>query len=337
MTTGALVSRLRRSDEGSGKYAFFMATATGPCRFGQYGLLQRLVLNRLGYGDVPIMAPCASNAYQGMSQRMRKNAWHAILAGDVLFKCACKVRPYEVNPGETDALLEQCVQRMERAIETDDDMIETSRRCVHEFAQVPTAAPGSKPLVGVVGEIYVRCNPYSNDFVVRRIEQLGGEAWLTPISEWIVYTAHAHRWEAARRWLNLADKADAWLKNRFLTGYERKWYESAAELLYDRHEPPIEEIVAEGERLLPQAFSGEAIITLGRAALFPRQGARLIVNVAPFSCMPGTITAALGREVQARTNVPIVSMFYDGEEGINQRLEVFLRNLSGVSTPAFGP
>jgi len=36
MTTGALVSRLRRSDEGSGKYAFFMATATGPCRFGQY-------------------------------------------------------------------------------------------------------------------------------------------------------------------------------------------------------------------------------------------------------------------------------------------------------------
>jgi len=88
---------------------------------------------------------------------------------------------------------------------------------------------------------------------------------------------------------------------------------------------------------LPQAFSGEAIITLGRAALFPRQGARLIVNVAPFSCMPGTITAALGREVQARTNVPIVSMFYDGEEGINQRLEVFLRNLSGVSTPAFGP
>ena len=54
----------------------------------------------------------------------------------------------------------------------------------------------------------------------------------------------------------------------------------------------------------------------------------LIVNVAPFGCMPGTITSALCREVQSQTGVPIVSLFYDGEPGMNQRLEVFLAGLA---------
>ena len=47
--------------------------------------------------------------------------------------------------------------------------------------------------------------------------------------------------------------------------------------------------------------------------------------------MPGTITSALCREIQAQTGVPIVSLFYDGEPGMNQRLEVFLAGLSARS------
>ena len=67
--------------------------------------------------------------------------------------------------------------------------------------------------------------------------------------------------------------------------------------------------------------------------LFARQGAALIVNVAPFGCMPGTITSALCREIQTQTGVPIVSLFYDGEPGMNQRLEVFLAGLSAAIRP----
>lgn len=34
------------------------------------------------------------------------------------------------------------------------------------------------------------------------------------------------------------------------------------------------------------------------------------------------------REVQTQTGVPIVSLFYDGEAGRNQRLEIFLAGRS---------
>ena len=62
--------------------------------------------------------------------------------------------------------------------------------------------------------------------------------------------------------------------------------------------------------------------------MFAEQGAKLIVNTAPFGCMPGTLTSALCRQVQADTGVPIVSVFYDGEPGANQRLEVFMNNIA---------
>ncbi|MDZ7837037.1 MAG: hypothetical protein U5N58_03310 [Actinomycetota bacterium] len=31
-----------------------------------------------------------------------------------------------------------------------------------------------KPLIGIVGEIYVRNHPYSNNEIIEKVEQLGG-------------------------------------------------------------------------------------------------------------------------------------------------------------------
>ena len=42
-------------------------------------------------------------------------------------------------------------------------------------------------MIGIVGEIYIRSNRFSNEDVVRQIEKLGGEAWVAPISEWLLY------------------------------------------------------------------------------------------------------------------------------------------------------
>ena len=86
--------------------------------------------------------------------------------------------------------------------------------------------------------------------------------------------------------------------------------------------------------MLPVEFGGEAILTIGRARLFAAHGARLIVNVAPFGCMPGTLTSALCRELQTRIGVPVVSLFYDGEQGVNDRLAVFINNLGVTHPPA---
>ena len=327
-TTGAFVQVMRSRGLDPKDNALFMPSSDGPCRFGQYNVLQRLVLNRLGQGDVAILSPSCSNSYQGLSQKARQMLWHGILCADTIWKAGCKVRPYEKEAGATDRAMQEGVAEVAQIMSKGRDFRPAFGQAIRRIAALPAEKLGTRPLVGIVGEVYVRCNVFSNDEVIRAIERFGGEAWLAPLGEWVLYAAEFHRWVAGRRPLNLPGLAAAHLKNFFIHRQEREAAQIASPFLDDRREPPIEEVVAEGRKFLPMNFSGEALITLGRAVLFARQGAALIVNVAPFGCMPGTITSALCREVQSQTGVPIVSLFYDGEPGMNQRLEVFLAGLS---------
>ena len=330
-TIGTFVDLLRRRGIDPAEQVLFMPGADGPCRFGQYQLLQRLVLNRLGYGDTAILSPSCRNTYQGLPAGLQRRFWEAIVCADFLWKAACKVRPYETEPGRTDSVLQEEVARLVGLLESRQSVYRAFADAVARVAAVPMHAQGSRTLVGVVGEIFVRCNVFCNDELIRSIERQGGEAWPAPISEWVLYTAAFQRWRAAKRLRSLPEFVGACIKNRLLRDVEHRFRKAASPFLDDRAEPPIDDVIRDGAHFLPVNFSGEAIITLGRAVQFAGQGVDLVVNVAPFGCMPGTITAGLCREVQARTGIPMVSLFYDGEAGANRRLEVFLAALTGYN------
>ena len=308
------------------KQAYFMATARGPCRFGQYELLHRMILDKQGYESIPILSPASFNSYQGLGEEIRRLSWTGILIADILYKARCRVAPYEVRAGAADAVLEKWVRRYEDAISRGDKLEPLMAQAIEEFSAIEKR-PGRKPLVGIVGEIYVRCNPFTNDNLVRSIEEYGGEAWLAPVSEWLLYVAQNQAWFAGEGLNALAAQGLSVLKNRFMRADEKRWYDLGGELLADRHEPSMADVLKEGMVHIPMNFEGEAIITIGRAILFAKQGAKLVVNAAPFGCMPGTLTTAVMRRLQEELGVPIVGMFYDGTAGLNRSLEPFLDGL----------
>ncbi|MBI5499406.1 MAG: hypothetical protein HY907_04130 [Deltaproteobacteria bacterium] len=328
VTIGALVKKLRELGADPRREAFFMPTAEGPCRFGQYATLHKLILQDLGWGDIEIVSPSSYNAYQGIPEAVRRDMWSGIVASDVLFKAVCKARPYEREPGAVDraAMIHQTL--IERAIESGRRWEPELVRAVEALAALRGDGP-PRPLVGVVGEIYVRCNAYSNGEVIRAIEAAGGEAWLAPIGEWILYTSWMAKHEALNgtNVFNPIELAMTLLKNRYMHGEEQRLYALGGAFLADRHEPAVEQAIDVGAKYIPPEFAGEAIITMGRAMLFARQGASMVVNCAPFGCMPGTLTSSCLQEVQAETGVPMVSMFYDGDLDLNARIASYLANL----------
>jgi predicted nucleotide-binding protein (sugar kinase/HSP70/actin superfamily) len=115
------------------------------------------------------------------------------------------------------------------------------------------------------------------------------------------------------------------VKWQWLRHWERKLYGAAGPLLADRREPEVDQVLASAMTRLPDSVGGEAILTVGRAIEFVKQRAAMVVNVAPFSCMPGTITTAIFRAVSAQAGTPIVNLFYDGTGSQNRSLEVYLR------------
>jgi predicted nucleotide-binding protein (sugar kinase/HSP70/actin superfamily) len=326
LTLGTFLKTLREQPRG-GKHAFFMPSSKGPCRFGQYTVLHRQILEREGLGhEVAILAPASNNAYQGLDSPMRRNLFKAIACADILLKAQCKVRPYEVKIGETDRVVNDCVEIVGKAIEADGDIPAALKNAIQRIAAIETTGP-RRPLVGIVGEIYVRNNTFANEDVIGAVEQFGGEAWMLPITDWVIYTSSLENYkEEFPGTIFSWEKADTWITYTWMKHWEKKLMEAASPFLDDRHEPRFQEYLELATPYIPFYLGGEGKLSVGRAIKFAQQGAAMVVNCAPFGCMPETVATSLFGRVSADVDMPIVSLFYDGSGGQNRRLEVFLNN-----------
>jgi predicted nucleotide-binding protein (sugar kinase/HSP70/actin superfamily) len=185
--------------------------------------------------------------------------------------------------------------------------------------------PISKPIVGVVGEIYIRSNRFSNDDLVRKVEDFGGQVWLAPVSEWISYVNYVNRRRPERR------KSFSDVLNLTIADYiQRKDEHHMEEIFVDSikygREPRIRDIINKARPYIHESFEGEAILSVGKAIDFIDKGVSGIINAMPFSCMPGTISSALMRLIQNKFDVPIINVAYDGQGSTNTttRLEAFM-------------
>ena len=123
-----------------------------------------------------------------MGGRFTRLGWRAIVATDFLIKMLHQTRPYERNPGKRTGCTQQQLSRIEAAIEKGGDAVFRGARATRSEAFLAIPRTGEqKPVVGIVGEIYIRSNRFGNNDLVRKVEEFGGEAWLAPITEWITY------------------------------------------------------------------------------------------------------------------------------------------------------
>lgn len=317
-TVGAAICAIRRGGLDPNRVVFFMPTTCGPCRFGQYAQLARMVFDRLGWKGLRLLSPSAENAYAGLTARTRIRLWRGMVVSDLLRRMLLRVRPYEAKPGSTDREADLALARILAVVEADrwEQVPALLADACRRLRGVPARAQ-SRPLVGVVGEIYVRFNTFLNGDICRRIEQLGGEAALATMGEWVLYTNHIQRLAAREGgagpggWISRLRLA---LESRHVfERWERAYAGCAAPLLADRPEPSVSEVLDEGRRFLPWQVRGEAILTLGRARLFVlREGARAVVNVSPAFCMPGTLSTSIFPRIEQELGVPVVCLFFDG-------------------------
>ena len=186
-----------------------------------------------------------------------------------------------------------------------------------------------RPLVGVVGEIYVRTHPFSNNNVVRDLEALGCEVDLALVGEWLYYTNWT-RVQLAKRKKELVYGWKNRLKDAVQRSEERRLAKPFADILPQPVETRSQEVVDLGSKYIHETFEGEAILTIGRALELYHHGAGGVVNVMPFTCMPGTIVSGIFDRLRTEhENFPVLSIAYDGqrEGSYTTRLEAFVQQV----------
>lgn len=318
--------------------AFFMPTADGPCRFGQYAPYVRKVLRDLALGEVLVFTPSSRDGYQGIgaqAQELMRNAYRGLVCADLLRKMLHRTRPYEVHRGDTDAVHERAVHAVAAVLERPGVKPATRLRQLEEALRVARGAfrgvgvrHTRRPLIGVVGEIACRLTPSMNDDVIRSIEERGGECTLAHIVEWVFYTNVEHQTRLRRQGRRISKamlvaKVSDYIQHRD----EHRLASVFARDLRGLEEPPIQRVLRYAQPYLPAAGSlGEMTLSVGKAVFHYHQGCDGVVDVSPFGCMNGIVTEAIYPRVSADCDdIPIRNFFFDGTgTGLPHVLGVFM-------------
>jgi len=332
VTTGDILKAVGQPGFDPKRSAFFMPSAMGPCRFGQYSKFHRMVLDDLGYGDVPIVEldQTTTEGYHGtvnvLGARFRKLAWSGVVLMDLLQKLCRQTRPYEATKGDCDTLYEHYVARVAEAVEKGLPLVPLAREIVAAFTSVPARRNERRPRIGIVGEIYVRCNPFCNNQVTRKLEALGAEVTLPALEEWVDYTGYERKtraWDARDYKAYLIERATEWVQEREVRRLTKPFRGAIRHFLYEAH---TRDVIRLAQPYLHFAVRGEAILSIGRCEEYARHGFDGVVNVIPFNCMPGTIVdALLERYRRFHPDMPVLKMSYDGLEQVGEdtRIEAF--------------
>jgi predicted nucleotide-binding protein (sugar kinase/HSP70/actin superfamily) len=330
-TTGDFIHRARQPDFDPANAVMFMPTAEGPCRFGQYYVLQRQILERHGLHEVEIVSMSLTDNYEGFLEDVtafRMLVWDAIVLADLAQKLLHAYRPYEVDPRQADALYGECLQRIIADTRAGGRrrFVRTAQWMARQFNALPVDRSERRPIIGLVGEIYLRLNEYASQDIIRKVEAAGGQVVLSTVMEWAYFLS----WQSAVRAFREGRLRESLVEK--ITGLYQRYREHhlvrpVAQLLPHPYEAPVGRLMEHIRPFYEPLLSTEAVMTMGVAIELAHRGLSGILNIMPFSCMPGIISAGLAPRIRTDLNdIPWLDVAFDARGGTNfqTRLEAFL-------------
>ncbi|MEE0845246.1 MAG: acyl-CoA dehydratase activase-related protein [Eggerthellaceae bacterium] len=329
LVTGQIMEAVMSGRYDTDKLAVIITQTGGGCRATNYISLIRKALASVGLSHVPVIALSfkdlgESNPGFKITPEMLLQAVYALQYGDLLMMTLYRTRPYEVEPGSATRLfdhwMEVCKGQLRRGVKG-GEFKRTVRQIVEDFDTLPLQGEGTKPRVGVVGEILVKFHPTANNQIVDVIEREGCEAVVPGLIEFFLFGIAGGIFQ---RRLGKSKKSEVGSRIALkviakLRAPVRKALEESS-----RFEPPtdIYELAEYASELLSLCNSmGEGWLLTAEMVELIKTGAPNIVCTQPFACLPNHVVGkAVIKELRRRyPESNIVAVDYDpGASEVNQ-------------------
>lgn len=326
ITLGSFLEYIQKAPENK-KIVLFMPRSNGPCRLGCYNLFDKLVLDRLGLNQrVKIWSLCDTDYGEGVPLLTFIIIYTGFVACDTLMAALYDVRPVENTPGAADEIYQRAYRALIHCIENAPspalwmpyaareiltctffgmgDIIKTAAR---EFAAIKTDK--RMPTVCVTGEIYVRNDPFANDFIIQELESRGIRVSFAHFSEWIEYADIINR-EILQSATGVSDIVVSDFV-RFILRNMRKPMQKALGW-GNRHD--VHDILNTASKYLRKPLVGEEILTIGTPLHAYKNGEiQGVVNVGPLECMPSKIAESQFYHIAEQDGLISLNLSFNGD------------------------
>ena len=326
LVVGQIIEALQSGQYDPQNTSVAITQTGGGCRATNYIGFLRKALKDAGYGHVPVISISASNLESNpgfrYSVKLLHRAMVAVVYGDVLMNVLYRVRPYEKIKGSANALYEKWSKICTASIKAKRTRFKkVVKKLIEEFDALPMYDT-IKPRVGLVGEILVKFHPTANNNVVDVVEAEGGEAVMPSLMGFMYYCAY----NAPINKDLLKDKTlktfwhkvTIWVIERYETAYKKALQKSK------HFHPPasIQELAEYASGVLSLGNqTGEGWLLTGEMVELIQSGAKNIICMQPFACLPNHVVGK-GMIKELKRVYPgtnIVAIDYDpGASEVNQ-------------------
>ena len=330
----------------SGKYvpeqtAVAMTQTGGQCRASNYLSLIKRALTESGFGNVPVISLTFGDDLKNNQPGFRMNwfkmlpvALNALLYSDCMAKFYYAAAVREKEKGSAARLKEMYLNAAQDLIERNatGDLLSYLSLAARDFNQI--AVPREVPKVGIVGEIYLKFNPFAQKDISEWLVSRQIEVVPPLLTEFFVqgFVNYVVKQDSGLRKRIVPDSFVRWLYNRIWTRME-KFNKACREF---RYFVPFKNVFDEAEEAAKvislNAQFGEGWMLPAEILSLYRQGVKHVVSLQPFGCIANHIVSR-GIENRIKRLAPdlqLLSLDFDSgvsDVNITNRLLLFINNL----------
>jgi predicted nucleotide-binding protein (sugar kinase/HSP70/actin superfamily) len=341
ITIGDLIKALQSGVYDLKRTVIGFSQTGGQCRATSYVSLIKKALIAAGFEDVPVVTISTSmqvlNDQPGFKFNAKAYMYRALISmvfTDALSDMYYSTVTRERNKGDAKRIADRYLSAFMRGeIPTEKKAIlDALRRAVIEFNSVEVHER-FYPRVGIVGEIYVKYNAFSNNNAAEWLIDQGIEVVMPTFLEFFA-SAMILVEEKVKK--NLAHHDLLWLLALLGKKLLHNFMDEVHEIMknyrrFYRH-TGIEEIARNAQEILSLNHQyGEGWLIAGETASFAKNGISNVLCLQPFGCIANHIVAK-GAEKKLREIYPHLNLlFLDADAGISEvnffnRMHFFLNH-----------
>jgi len=297
LTTGTLLNYVRNEKKDNEILVYFMPTASGPCRFGQYHVFLGDMVKKFQIPDVAMLSLTSENAYAGMGAKFQAMGWRSIVVSDTMEDVRSMLLANAVDTKKAMEVFEEEWEKIITAIEDGRyfSMQRQVRKTAARLSKIKLILPVDQvPIISLVGEIFVRRDSLSRRKITRNLAKKGFAVRCSPVAEWLLYSNYLVDNALVETPVTTGKKIAQFFKDIFLKHNEKRiksWF--AQSNLVSKHTVDIKGIMKCAAPFISKNLTGEASLTLGSSLYEVGSHTCGSIAIGPFGCMPNRLSESI--------------------------------------------